>query len=232
MRNLVDGINGSDGFITPFLIDTTMKYFKLTAQFLALAVVFYSCNKHEVIPAPVPKADLETHFIGTIGGSEIELTENVNGYAGTSAADFIISAGGVDSAVYYSTFSSNVSSLSITIGHGSVEFDSGSSSSPTLSAFNNFYNNNLTPMFSTNGKNGFTVTYVDGNNRTWQSNEDHLYPGESVEYTNVSQESDNTGDYTKYTVTFNTYVYSFNVVTGMVDQLLITDAVYKGWYKR
>ena len=83
-----------------------------------------------------------------------------------------------------------------------------------------------------NGKNGFTVTYVDGNNRTWQSNEDHLFPGESVEYTNVSQESDNTGDYTKFTVTFNTYVYSFNVVTGMVDQLPITDAVYKGWYKR
>lgn len=209
-----------------------MKYFKLTASFLLVAVVFFSCNKHEVIPAPVPKADLETHFFGTIGGSDVELTENVNGYSGNSAADFIISAGGIDSAVYYSQFSSNVSSLSIKVGHGSVEFDNGSSSSPTLSAFNNFYNNNLTPLFSTNGKNGFTVTYVDGNGRTWQSNEDHLLPTESVEYTNVSQESDNTGDYTKFTVTFNCYVYSFNVVTGIVDQLPITDAVYKGWYKR
>lgn len=209
-----------------------MKYFKITASIAAISMVLLACNKHEIIPAPIAKADLETHFIGTIGNSEIELTENVNGYTGSSSADFNISAGGADSAVYYSTFSSNTSSLSITVGHGSIEYDSGTSSTPTLSVFNNFFNNNLTPIFSVNGVNGFTVTYVDSQNKTWQSNQDHLLPGESVAYTNVSQESDNTGDYSKFTVTFNTYVYRFNLVTGLTDQLLITDAVFKGWYKR
>lgn len=209
-----------------------MKYFKFTATIAALFLLVISCNKHEIIPAPIQKAELVTHFVGTIGNSEIELTENVNGYAGSSDADFNISAGGIDSAVYYSTFSSSTASIAVTVGHGSVEFDNTASSTPTLSAFNNFFNTNLTPTFSLAGKNGFTVTYQDAQGKVWQSNEDHLLPGESVEYTNVSQESDNTGDYHKFTVTFNVYVYKYNNATLMFDSLLITDAVYKGWYKR
>ncbi len=209
-----------------------MKIFKTTLSFVAIAMLVFACNKREIIPAPIQKADLPIHFMGKIGNSDIELTENVNGYAGSSDVDLNISAGGIDSAVYYSTFSSSTNSLSVTVGHGSIEFDNGASTTPTLSVFNNFYNNSLTPLFSINGVNGFTVTYRDAQGKIWQSNDAHAYPTESVEYINVSQESDNTGDYSKFTVKFSTYVYRFNIVTGVVDSLLITDAVYKGWYKR
>lgn len=216
-----------------------MKYITITVAIAALVLTTFSCNKREIIPAPEKVVELENHFFGRIANTDVELTQNVGGYIGSSSADFIIEAAGIDKAVYYSTMSSDVSARSITVGHGSIEYDSGSSPNPTLSLFNGFYAVFLEPDFSANGVDGFVVKYRDGNNREWVSNGLHSHPLEDVIYSNILQESDAEGDYSKFTVSFETYVYhtfefqdEFGVITYELDSMLITDAVYKGWYKR
>jgi len=215
-----------------------MKFFYKTLAILALATVVFSCNKREIIPAPTREVELKNHFIGIIDGGTVEFTENVNGFTGSSGVDLIINATGMDSAVYHSIFSSSQTAQKISVGHGCLVFDWGSSERPLLSAFENYFlaSPNQTPTFSAGGLSGFTVTYTDASGREWKSNGDHEYVNESVEYELMAIESDASGDYAKFKVTFNTYVYStyFDNVsqTYITDRLLITNATYTGWYKR
>lgn len=209
-----------------------MKYSTLSIALIALGLSVFSCNKREIIPAPTPKVDLECHFYGKLNNTDLELTQNVNGFDGSSDADFTITASGIDSAVYYSSMSSNETLQAITIGHGSIEFDAASSSKPTLALFNNFFLTHLEPTISLSGKSGFMVRYKDPQGRTWESNENASYPTENVLYTVIEQESDASGDYTKFKVNFETYVYYYDVILDETDSILITDAVYTGWYQR
>jgi len=216
-----------------------MKNIKITLALGALICTVYSCNKREIIPAPTPVVDLENHFYGKFDGTDVEFTENVNGYTGSSNADFTISASDIDKAVYYSTMSSSSATRSITIGQGSIEFDNGSSDVPTLSLCNSFWNTYNEPLFSDEGLNGFVVRYRDANGNVWNSNEAHAYPLEDVIYSNIVQESDINGDYSKFTVNFATNLYhtfmiidEFGDTTYDTQSILLTDAVYKGWYKR
>src|SRR5690606_10178120 len=126
---------------------------------------------------------------------------------GSSDADFLISASGIDSAVYYSTMSSTETLQAITVGHGSVEFDASTSSVPTLALFNNFFLTHLKPNVSLEGKSAFVVRYKDPQGRIWESNNNASSPTEDVLYSTVEQESDTSGDYTKFVVNFETYVY-------------------------
>ena len=53
---------------------------KVIALFAFGSVFLAGCPKHEIIPAPTPKVELESHFIGIVNGTQIELTQNVDGY--------------------------------------------------------------------------------------------------------------------------------------------------------
>lgn len=209
-----------------------MKKSNIIIAFSSVLLVSIACNKREIIPAPEKKVELDTHFSGKINGTDVEFTTDVLGYTGSSTNDLQINALALDSAVYYSTMSSTQQSAAITVGHGSVQFDANASPVPTLSLFNNFYNTYLQPLFSSNGKNGFTVQFRDGQGRLWKSNQAHTLPSESVLYSNVRQESDANGDYSRFKVAFNTYVYYYDAITMNTDSLAITNAVYTGWYKR
>jgi hypothetical protein len=215
-----------------------MKYIFKTVAVLALGITVFSCNKREIIPAPIPKVELKNHFIGNINGAIVELTENVNGYSGTSGVDLIINASSMDSAVYHSIFKSSQSLQKVTVGHGSLVFDWNASERPILSAFESFFlaSINQTPPFSTSGLTGFTVSYTDGSGKEWKSNANGSYPNEDVTYNSMAIESDSSGDYAKFKVSFDTYIYNTyydNVnLVYITDSLLVTDAVYTGWYKR
>lgn len=215
-----------------------MKYFVKSLAVFSLGVVVFSCNKREIIPPPEPKVELKTHFYGKINGSDLELTQNVNGYTGSSGVDLLINANTLDSAIYHSKLSSTQTLQSVSVGHGSLIFDWGASERPTLATFESFYLSGLNqqPVFSTSGLSGFTVTYTDGSGKEWRSNSNSSYPQEKAEYKSMATESDKNGDYAKFKVNFDTYVYHtyFDNVDQLyiTDSILITDAVYTGWYKR
>lgn len=215
-----------------------MKYLVKTLTFAGALIAVTSCNKREIIPAPEPVVELKNHFYGKFNSSEVELTQNVNGYVGSSDLDLIVNSNTLDSAIYISTMSSTSANQLVKISHGSLLFDWGTSERPTLASFESFFKAapNLQPSFSIRGLNGFSFTYVDAAGKEWKSNETHAYLDENVTYLSTSKESDTSGDYMKFKVEFETYIYHtyFHLIDSVyyTDSMLVTDAVYTGWYKR
>lgn len=204
------------------------------------ALMFSSCIEHEIIPAPIPTVDLSSNFIGEINGAEVVLTENVLGFTNVSTKDQIILAPPYfSSAVYYSAMTSSSITTSIKIGLGSVSWDANITPDPSVAVFNGFMLTNTNPAYSNNGTVGFEVVYTDASNREWKSNElDPNIP--DVEFIDIAQDSDDSGDYSSFTCNFNCYAYSLNpdslailpVPVVHVDSISIQNAVYQGWFKR
>lgn len=193
-----------------------------------IGLVISSCIKHEIIPAPVPMVDLNSHFYGVIDGTPVELTENVLGYTNVSTkAKIILPPPSFSSAVYYSQMSSAEVATSIKVGMGSVNWDASLAPEPTLNSFNAFFVANDLPQYSTNGSAGFEVTYRDGWGSEWKSLESSPN-AQDVQFTGIVQESDSTGDYSLFTCYFNCYAYNFD----LSDSVKIEDAVYQGWFQR
>lgn len=198
-----------------------------------------SCIKHEIIPAPVPTADLNAHFIGDIQGGQVEITENVLGYTNVSTkAQIILPPPSLSSVVYYSGLQSTDVQTSIKVGLGSLTFDSGIASGPTLTSFNSFFLANMTPVYSNSGTNGFEVVYRDPTGREWDSNENSTGIQE-VEFSAIVQESDESGDYSSFTCYFDCWVYSLNPDSLAqtppvlhVDSMIIENAIYDGWFQK
>lgn len=201
--------------------------------------VLSSCIEHEVIPPPEPKVDLYAHFYGDINGAPVELTENVLGYYNDcTTAKYILPPPDFSSAVYYATMRSPQVATLIRIGMGPVLWDASLASEPTLNSFNGFFLANQYPNFSDDALDGFEVTYHDGTGREWSTRENSVN-FQDVEFTGIVQESDNSGDYSKFICNFECTVYSLhpdslalNPPVVHLDSIKIENAVYEGWFKR
>jgi hypothetical protein len=218
---------------------------KLIVGSVALFLGISSCIKHEIIPPPEPKVDLDCHFRGFINGTDTELTENVVGYyLETNKTKIILPSPQPSSAVYYAEMKTNQNLRSVKVSLGSVAWDATASDDPSLDMFNSFMNANLTPTFSNNAAAGFEFTFRDINGVVWRSKEDSPDPMD-VTFSNLSQESDASGDYNKFTVVFSCTVYH-TYLAGEQDpdnpgQVLLNDleksipisnATFKAWFKR
>lgn len=213
-----------------------MKNIKRYTIIALAAFSFFSCNKREIIPAPTPKVELKNHFIGTINSTEIELTQNVNGYEGSSDVRTIISPDALDSAIYQSVFKSNDQMQSIKVLHGSILFDASANARPSLAYFNSFYRTNDQPTFSNLGYNGISIEYHDASGKMWRTNQLNTSPVENANYIFLEQKTDASGDYMKFKLNFNTNLYREEldpISNTMVERMItITNATYTGWYKR
>lgn len=210
-----------------------MKHLKIGIVAIVTVVLgLGSCIEHEIIPAPVPMVELNCHFIGSINSTNVELTENVLGYyCNTSQDKFILAPPAFSSVVYYSEMLSAQTPVSIKIGIGSAMWDASTTSDPTLTLFNSFHFNNPTPNYSNNGTSGFEVTYKDGVGNTWVSDENSVN-FQDVSFSSIVQESDSTGDYSKFICDFECYVYRTDPITSNLDSVHIQAAEFQGWFKR
>lgn len=210
----------------------------------ALGLTLVSCIKHEVIPAPTPMVDLYCYFAGNIGGDSTEFTQNV-GYDGLSGVNYEDNFGIATTKYYFTmtpTDAINVESIGVMLGSISWSTASGASS-PSIGLFNDFFIQNDNPLYMDNADNGFMVMYTDVVGNVWQSRQATAYP-QDVEFVDIVQESDETGDYSKFTCNFKTRVYRewiepmvivlpdtfYNV--PMIDSIDITNGLLKGWFKR
>ncbi len=210
-----------------------MKNLKI-AIVATLTLVFgvSSCIKHEVIPAPVPMVDLSCHFIGTVNGTTVELTENVLGYyCTTSKAKILLPSPSLSSASYFSQMLSSSTPVSAKIALGSVMWDAATAIDPDVAAFNAFHGSNLTPNFSTLGATGFEFSYRDGTGVTWTSKSNSVN-FQDVTFSSIVQESDTSGDYSKFKCNFECYVYHTDAVTLVLDSIHVQGAQYEAWFKR
>jgi hypothetical protein len=212
---------------------------KIIPLFVFGSVFLAGCPKHEIIPAPTPKVELESSFIGLVNGSQLELTQNVDGYyLDATKTKFIQPSPTPSLATYYANMKSSNTLVSIRVGLGSLQFDGSANSDPSLSVFNNFFTTMTTPTYEANAVYGFEVVYRDGSGNVWKS--DPASSPQDVVFTGIVQESDGSGDYSKFTCTFNCNVYrkipDLSTPTPLDDSvtlmLPIEDAVLKGWFKR
>lgn len=220
---------------------------KKSVLLLGLAsLVISSCIEHEVIPAPEPLVDLTCSFEGTIGGAFIEYTNNVNGYTGFPSIAKQTQSG-ITNAQYLFAMTSQEQIPYIQVALGSLSWnDPTGTETPALSLFNSFFVTNDAPNYSNLALNGFEVTYRDIYGDLWKS--DELSPVQDVSFVpgSIIQESDKTGDYSKFTVLFSCPVYHTYVVPDIsvvpqtspptmrdsIATILIEDAIYKGYFKR
>ena len=101
----------------------------------------------------------------------------------------------------------------------------------SIAAFNDFHANALSPVYTTGAASGFEVTYRDGLGNVWVSQQGSPNP-QVVLFSNIKQESDATGDYSKFQCNFSCYVYRQEPITLVWDSLPIQNAIFKGWFKR
>jgi hypothetical protein len=203
---------------------------KVIALFVLGSMILTGCPKHEVIPAPEPEVDLEAKFTGNVNGANIELTENVEGfYLDASKVKTIQPSPTPSTAVYYADFKSGQTLTSIKVNLGSLSFDASvNNQEPLLETFNSFFTTNNIPSYSYQAASGFEVIYRDNLGQIFRSNPTLGGITPNVAFTNIVQESDNSGDYSKFTCTFKCTV--FNVADS--TPIIIDNAVYKGWFKR
>lgn len=201
--------------------------------------VLSSCIEHEVIPPPEPTVELNAHFYGEANGAPVEFTENVLGYTNNcTSAKYILPPPDFSEAVYFAEMSSNQIATSVRIGLGASPWDASLTAEPTLATFNSFHQSNLFPAYSDDGFSGFEATYRDGTGREWNSSQFSLNT-QNVEFTGVIQESDNSGDYSKFICNFDCWMYSLNPdsaalipVVLHLDSIHMQNAVYEGWFQR
>ena len=211
---------------------------KVIALFVFGSLFLTGCPKHEIIPAPTPKVELEASFIGVVNGSQLELTKNVDGYyLDASSFKYIAPSPTPSKATYTANMASSNGLVSIRVGLGSIPFDGSASSEPSLSVFNAFFTTMTAPPYATGASNGNEVVYRDGSGKVWTS--DAAQSPQDVIFTGIVQESDSQGDYSKFTCTFNCNVYrkepdlTTPVVTDSITlSLPIQNGVLKGWFKR
>ncbi len=213
---------------------------KVIALFVFGSVFLTGCPKHEIIPAPTPKVELESSFIGLVNGSQLELTQNVDGYyLDATKTKYIQPSPTPSTATYYANMKSSNGLVSIRVSMGSVQFDGSANSDPSLSTFNSFFTSNTTPVYSALAASGFEVVYRDGSGNVWTSDETQPSPPQAVTFTGIVQESDGSGDYSKFTCTFTCNVYRVVPDLSTPDpndtitlSLPIQNGVLKGWFKR
>jgi hypothetical protein len=202
--------------------------------FYLLSILFLiSCVKHEVIPAPKQTVVLTSSFRGVIGGTDIKWLQNVEEYTCTPSQDKLITSSSdkQNSAIYKSKIASPSAKGQISVALGSIYWINNAAATKLM--FSNFFDafKVTPPIYSSGGKNGFEVRYIDNLGTEWVSDSASIFP-QNVTITNLVYESDLNTDYCKFTATFNCHLFHFNKVKDKNDSLEVQNAVFKGWFTR
>jgi len=200
---------------------------------------FVGCHKPEVIPAPTEALDLKQHFTGTINGTGVEWTENVNGYKVFTENSYILdTANYIFNWRFYSSMQSLADVKSISIGIGSLQHDPSVSADPSISDFKNFVmkfaDPNTAPDFSDEALDGFQVIYRDAAGDLLKSDESD--PG-TYSFSNVQYKEDKDGEYMTFVCTFSAPLYDYRLDTAtnmdtVYKYALIENAKFTGYFKR
>ncbi|MGM0478362.1 MAG: hypothetical protein ACQERC_03990 [Bacteroidota bacterium] len=206
-----------------------MKVFKGIVGLMGVALLA-SCVEHEVIPPPKEEVDLTCSFSATIEENDYELIQDVNGYfCNPSQAKEILPSPQPSSVKYYSEIRSDAQMDFLKIGLGSLSFNAEEDIDPTVEQFTAFFNSNNLPVYDEDAEEGIEIVFRDGQGTVWTSM-DTTQEVQNFEFTSLVQESDEEGDYMKFTATFD--VSLFDDLEQPTDTLVMENAVYSGYFER
>jgi len=160
-----------------------MKSINIFSFLFILGLLVSSCIEHEVIPPPVNTVDLNCSFIGFVNGTQVEFTQNVEGYkAQVMNSEDINPSPALSFKTYGTKISSFYNPQAVRIKFGTLDWDASANSQPTVTMFNDWHTNNagIPISFSDLGANGIEVEYTDNNGVTWLSRETD--PGQEANF--------------------------------------------------
>ena len=210
-----------------------MKTKSIYSFFFLIVLFTTSCIEHEVIPPPVNTVDLNCYFVGFVNGTQVEFTQNVQGY-GANVVNYedINPSPTLSQQTYGSKIKSFYYDQAIQLKFGTLDWDASANSEPTVAMFNDYHSTNsgIPINFSDNGLAGIEIEYTDNNGVKWLSRESD--PGQEGVFTILGQASDNTGDYSLFECDFSCKVWRINPQTNQDESLDITNAKFTSWFKR
>ena len=210
-----------------------MRMLKPFTLLLFVGLIFSSCIEHEVIPAPETTVDLNAAFISFVNGTQVEFTQNVNGYGAVAMnAEDINPSPTPSHMTYGSKIKSIYNDQAIRVKFGTLDWDVSQNSYPTVSMFNDWLNtwSNTPVSFSDQGLSGIEIEYTDNLGVSWVSRESDL--GQTGTFVIKKQESDNTGDYSLFECTFSCLVWRINPQTNLDESLNIANGKITSWFKK
>ena len=210
-----------------------MRMLKLYTLLLFVGLLFSACIEHEVIPAPETTVDLNSAFIGFVNGTQVEFTQNVNGYGAVAMnAEDINPSPTPSHMTYGSKIKSIYNDQAIRVKFGTLDWDVSQNSYPTVSMFNDWLNtwSNTPVSFSDQGLSGIEIEYTDNNGVSWVSRQSD--PGQTATFVIKNQESDNTGDYSLFECTFSCLVWRINPQTNLDESVIIENGKITSWFKK
>ena len=210
-----------------------MRMLKLYTLLLFVGLLFSACIEHEVIPAPETTVDLNAAFIGFVNGTQVEFTQNVNGYGAVAMnAEDINPSPTPSHMTYGSKIKSIYNDQAIRVKFGTLDWDVSQNSYPTVSMFNDWLNtwSNTPVSFSDQGLSGIEIEYTDNNGVSWVSRQSD--PGQTATFVIKNQESDNTGDYSLFECTFSCLVWRINPQTNLDESVIIENGKITSWFKK
>ena len=210
-----------------------MRMLKLYTLLLFVGLLFSACIEHEVIPAPETTVDLNSAFIGFVNGTQVEFTQNVNGYGAVAMnAEDINPSPTPSHMTYGSKIKSIYNDQAIRVKFGTLDWDVSQNSYPTVSMFNDWLNtwSNTPVSFSDQGLSGIEIEYTDNLGVSWVSRESDL--GQTGTFVIKKQESDNTGDYSLFECTFSCLVWRINPQTNLDESVIIENGKITSWFKK
>ena len=184
---------------------SSMKNFVLI---LLGGATLFSCIKHEVIPPPLPQVELNASFVADTNGTQISYIKGLNGFD-IKATNYreILTPPLQSNIKYFSSIESInlVEYFKVSIGRNFWNASSGAF--PPVAQFRVYFESMLSIAFSDDATTGVYLEWRDANNQLWTSKEDSVLP-QSFSLVAVSQESDESGDYLKFTAVFTATLYS------------------------
>lgn len=202
---------------------------KLKFFFLAVAAsgAIASCVKHEVIPPPKPQVDLSSSFSADTSGTNISYVKDVDGFY-VEATNFreLQTSPQLSSIVYANTLRSTNYFDLVKLSVGRAYWDAGVDAFPSVSQFKLFFEGMMNPDFSDGGLNGVMIEWRDSGNNLWRTRENSTQL-QSFSFTSISQESDEEGDYVKFTSEFSCYLYSLDEL----DSVRFDNGRYSSYFK-
>ena len=210
-----------------------MRYLAGFSIIIAVALLS-SCIKHEVIPAPTKRVDLPASFTASLNGFGYEIIKDIDGYScKATQAKELLPTPQLSNMIYYSSLQSQEKLDFIQIGIGKLKFNADHNLDPSLSAFKDFFIDEPIRDYSEGAEDGVEIIFRDGSGKIWKS--DETIPGQSFEFTDAVIESDEFGDYLKFTAKFNAVlVLDIDDVDhpdyGSISTL--ENATFQGYFKR
>jgi hypothetical protein len=210
----------------------TTQHFKTMKNLLVILIsggFLFSCIKHVVIPPPLPQVDLSATFVADTNGTQFGYATDVNGFY-VQATNYreILSSPQPSNIKYFSAIlSTNFTDL-FKVSIGRDYWDAVNGPFPPVNQFRVYFESmrNVSLPFSDDANSGVMLEWRDANNQLWKTSASSPLP-QSFVFTSVVQESDEEGDYVRFTANFSATFYS----PDMSQQRTLNNGQYVGYFK-